>query len=41
MNCAEILGKIMEIEGFDMLNEYAKLAMDILSSRTNTAVGKM
>jgi hypothetical protein len=41
MNCAEILGKIMEIEGFDMLNEYAKLAMDILSSRTNTVVGKM
>mmetsp|Transcript_16649 Transcript_16649/g.19200 ORF Transcript_16649/g.19200 Transcript_16649/m.19200 type:complete len:2254 (-) Transcript_16649:59-6820(-) len=41
MNCAEILGKIMEIEGFEMLNEYAKLAMDILSSRTNAVVDKM
>jgi len=39
MNCAEILGKIMEIEEFGMINEYTKLAMDILSSRTNTAIG--
>jgi hypothetical protein len=37
MYCAGILGKIMEIEGFDMINEYAKLAMDILSSRADTA----
>ena len=36
MNCAEILGKIMEIEGFDMINEYTKLAMYILSSRTKS-----
>ena len=33
MYCAGILGKILEIEGFIMINEYAKLAMDILSSQ--------
>jgi len=38
MYCAGILGKIMEIEGFGMINEYAKLAMDILSSQADTAV---
>ncbi len=36
MYCAGILGKIMEIEGFVMINEYAKLAMDILSSQADT-----
>jgi len=38
MYCAGILGKIMEIEGFDMINEYARLAMAILSSRADTEV---
>lgn len=38
MYCAGILGKILEIEGFVMINEYAKLAMDILSLQTDTAV---
>lgn len=38
MNCADILGKIMEIEGFGMADEYAKLAMDILSSQGDLAV---
>jgi len=33
MNCADILGKIMEIKGFDMVDEYAELAMNILSSQ--------
>ena len=33
MYCAGILGKVMEIEGFAMINEYAKLAIDILSSQ--------
>mmetsp|Transcript_15124 Transcript_15124/g.35077 ORF Transcript_15124/g.35077 Transcript_15124/m.35077 type:complete len:1358 (+) Transcript_15124:2-4075(+) len=35
MYCADILGKIMEIEGFNMISEYANLAMDILSSGEN------
>eukprot|EP00536_Pseudo-nitzschia_multiseries_P006779 jgi/Psemu1/304364/fgenesh1_kg.148_\ len=38
MNCADILGKIMEIEGFDMADEYAELAMNILSSQGDAAV---
>ena len=37
MYCAGILGMIMDIEGFVMVNEYAKLAMDILSSQADTA----
>jgi E3 ubiquitin-protein ligase UBR4 len=39
MYCAGILGNIMEIEGFNMINEYEELAIDILSSRTDTAFG--
>jgi len=38
MNCADILGKIMEIEGFDMIDEYAKLAMEVLASRVEIPV---
>lgn len=30
--CAEILGKIMEVEGFSMSEEYSKLAMEILAA---------
>jgi hypothetical protein len=30
--CAEILGKIMEVEGFSMSEEYSKLAMEVLAA---------
>jgi hypothetical protein len=30
---AEILGKIMEVEGFSMAEEYSKLAMEVLAAR--------
>jgi len=38
MYCAGILGKIMEIEGFGMITEYAELAMEILASQGDAAV---
>eukprot|EP00980_Cylindrotheca_fusiformis_P011049 scaffold2535_cov126-Cylindrotheca_fusiformis.AAC.11 len=31
VTCAEILGKIMEVDGFFMSEEYSKLAMDVLA----------
>jgi len=33
MNCAEILGKVMEVEGFSMSKDYAQLAVEVLSTR--------
>ena len=38
MYCADILGKIMEIQGFGMIDEYTKLALHILSSQADLAV---
>ena len=34
MNCAGILGEILEIDGFEMLDEFQKFAMSILSRPT-------
>ena len=33
MNAAEILGKILEVEGFSMADEYSALAVEVLSAR--------
>ena len=33
VNCAEILGKIMEVEGFQLAEEYSSLAMEVLAAR--------
>jgi hypothetical protein len=32
VGCSEILGKILEVDGFSTAEEYAKLAMDVLSA---------
>jgi hypothetical protein len=34
---AEILGKIMEVEGFSMSEEYSKLAMEVLAARQGSS----
>jgi hypothetical protein len=31
VTCAEILGKIMEVDDFSMSEDYSKLAMDVLA----------
>jgi hypothetical protein len=33
MASADVLGKILEVEGFEMSEDYAKLAMDVLAAR--------
>lgn len=37
INCAEILGKILVVEGFSMSEEYTKLAMAILATQSTAA----
>jgi hypothetical protein len=33
MNCSEILGKIIQVQGFPMHEQFAKLAVEVLSRR--------